>query len=286
MNTRQIVTFIALSYLLISFVFYGICGGEIPDPQSLLVFPIMYTPALAAFLTTKIFKEKWFSFDEIFGRLNRWTIIALLSPLLLMAICAIVSLLFIKGLRFNPNMTGALEINDDICLWYKPGMIDHIAAHSSQYLIDTIVLGLGSAWSYGMLAALGEEIGWRGYLLKKVEYLGFWKSVFIIGPIWGLWHFPLILKGYNYPTNPVMGIPMMMLAGTALTPILIYLRKKANSIWAAALFHGSSNALTALATMPIHGHTTTFFVGFLSFSGIFAACILFVIIHSLSPKDS
>jgi membrane protease YdiL (CAAX protease family) len=287
MNYKQILTFTFLSFLLVSVGFYVVCGGEIPDPtqfnQSWKIPMLMYSPAIAAFLTSKIYKEPWFTFEEVFGNLNRWIVIALFSPIVWTMLTILVSFLLIKNISFNPHLTGAVEINDDISLYYKPGIISHISFDPLGTLIVTLFQGLGQAWAYSMLFALGEELGWRGYLLKKVEYLGFWKSVFIIGPIWGLWHYPLILQGYNYPSNPLLGVPMMMLACTAITPFMIYLRKKSNSIWAPALFHGSFNSLGVIAFMPIHGTTSTFFVGFLGLSGILAAIILFFVFDLKNP---
>ncbi len=56
----------------------------------------------------------------------------------------------------------------------------------------------------------GEELGWRGFLLKQCSYMDFWKMSLVIGIIWGLWHAPIIIQGYNYPQNPVIGVFMMI----------------------------------------------------------------------------
>jgi membrane protease YdiL (CAAX protease family) len=56
------------------------------------------------------------------------------------------------------------------------------------------------------LFAFGEELGWRGYLLPKLMPLGKWKAYVLVGIIWGLWHGPLVLAGFNYPAFPVLGV--------------------------------------------------------------------------------
>ena len=56
------------------------------------------------------------------------------------------------------------------------------------------------------LFGFGEEFGWRGYLLPKLMPLGKWKAYTLVGIIWGLWHAPLILAGFNYPGFPVLGV--------------------------------------------------------------------------------
>ena len=51
-------------------------------------------------------------------------------------------------------------------------------------------------------AALGEEGGWRGYMMPKlIELLGLKKAVVIGGIIWGIWHAPLTCVGHNFGTD-------------------------------------------------------------------------------------
>jgi membrane protease YdiL (CAAX protease family) len=273
---KEIFTFVFLSFFLINILFYGL-GGEIPNPSdphsSWKMMLFMYTPAMAAYLTTKIYGESYFSSLEIFGKINKWMLVALLTPVILMILSAFISVLFVPGISFNASFTGAVEINDQLPISVQYETIQSMKMEPLFSLFISIFQSLGMAWSFGTLSALGEELGWRGYLLKKVEHLGFWQSAFIIGPIWGLWHAPILLAGYNYPSSPVWGVPMMMLACTALTPIMIYIRNKANSIWAAAVFHGSFNCLGFLSFAMIHGQSSTFFTGLLSFSGIGAAIV-------------
>ena len=49
------------------------------------------------------------------------------------------------------------------------------------------------------LLELGEEIGWRGWLLGfQVEKYGEKKAVLINGIEWGIVHLPLVYFGFNY----------------------------------------------------------------------------------------
>ncbi len=97
-----------------------------------------------------------------------------------------------------------------------------------------------------MLFTVGEELGWRGYLLPKLLPLGQGKAILLSNLIWGLWHAPVIMQGHNYPGYPFAGIWMMvifcLLAGT----ILSWLTLNAKSVWVAALGHGSINAVAGL----------------------------------------
>ena len=51
---------------------------------------------------------------------------------------------------------------------------------------------------YFITAGLGEEIGWRGFMLPRLQakYNALVASI-IISVIWGIWHFPLFL--YSFP---------------------------------------------------------------------------------------
>jgi hypothetical protein len=45
----------------------------------------------------------------------------------------------------------------------------------------------------------GEEYGWRGYLLPRLLPLGEVRATVLVGLIWGPWHVPYLLAGFNYP---------------------------------------------------------------------------------------
>src|SRR6516164_9485487 len=57
--------------------------------------------------------------------------------------------------------------------------------------------------------AFGEEWGWRGFLLFKLLPLGQWPALVFSGALWGLWHTPVVLLGYNYPLHPRFGVLLM-----------------------------------------------------------------------------
>jgi hypothetical protein len=92
------------------------------------------------------------------------------------------------------------------------------------------------------LVAFGEEWGWRGYLLPRLLPLGKWKAYLLLGAIWGLWHAPLILVGFNYPGYPVLGIVLMMLLTTALGIYMNELTLRNQSAVLAGWIHGVFNS--------------------------------------------
>jgi len=94
-------------------------------------------------------------------------------------------------------------------------------------------------------AALGEEIGWRGYLFRRLGGEADLRNVVIIGAVWGLWHASAtLLLGYNYYYNRWLGVPLFTAFTTALTyPLLLFAK---NGVLPAASLHGALNALWPL----------------------------------------
>jgi membrane protease YdiL (CAAX protease family) len=99
-----------------------------------------------------------------------------------------------------------------------------------------------------ILFALGEELGWRGFLLQKLMPLGQWKAILLSGAIWGFWHAPTtLLHGYNFPQHPYLGVLVMTVGCTLLGVIFSWLYLNTRSPWVAALAHGALNASAGFA---------------------------------------
>jgi len=103
--------------------------------------------------------------------------------------------------------------------------------------VNTVVLGP----FLGLLIAFGEEYGWRGYLQQELTHLGRIRGVLLLGVIWGVWHWPIIWMGYNYPDQPVLGSIMMVLFCIALAYFLAYAYFKTKSVWLCAFLHALLN---------------------------------------------
>ena len=101
------------------------------------------------------------------------------------------------------------------------------------------------------VAAIGEEIGWRGFLQTALRPLGTWPALLITGAVWGLWHAPLVLLGYNYGTTDPLALVAMTFATVPLGVLVGWLRMRTGSIWAGALTHGAINAATSLALVAL-----------------------------------
>ncbi|MER5647007.1 CPBP family intramembrane glutamic endopeptidase [Streptosporangium sp. NPDC002524] len=99
------------------------------------------------------------------------------------------------------------------------------------------------------VAAFGEEWGWRGWLLPRLMPLGTWRALLASGVIWGLWHFPLTLRGYNYPELGAWAAPMFVVFCVAFGALLGWLRLYSGSVWPAVVGHGSLNSSAGLVLL-------------------------------------
>lgn len=114
---------------------------------------------------------------------------------------------------------------------------------SAQMVVGLqIILAVSVAPVINMLLTMGEELGWRGFLLPRLLPLGQQPAILISGLIWGIWHIPVIVQGQNYPGRPVIGCFMMVVFTTLLGAVFSWLYLNTESPWASALAHGSLNA--------------------------------------------
>ncbi len=103
---------------------------------------------------------------------------------------------------------------------------------------------------FNAIPALAEEYGWRGWLLPALLPLGRWPAVLSVGVVWGLWHAPVVLLGYNYPRHAPVGSLLLMVAFTLVTGTLLgWLRLRSGSVWPCAVAHGFVNAAAGVPVL-------------------------------------
>lgn len=89
---------------------------------------------------------------------------------------------------------------------------------------------------------LWEEIGWRGFLLPKLQaHLGGLKASLAVGLIWGLWHVPLRFQ--TMPTNASSwaSVALFLLYATSLSMIFTWFYNRTKSLVIAVLLHEAAN---------------------------------------------
>ena len=121
-----------------------------------------------------------------------------------------------------------------------------------SYLLQNGLFAVLLAPVINMFPALGEEVGWRGYMMPRLkERFGLLNGRLLGGVVWGIWHWPLmLLVGYEYGTNylgaPLLGLVVWCVVCFALNTLLDILYERTECIWVPAIAHGAFNAIAAL----------------------------------------
>ena len=128
-----------------------------------------------------------------------------------------------------------------------------LGVSSASYILQTGLFAITLAPPINMFFALGEEAGWRGYMMPCLkERFGLLNGRLLGGVIWGVWHWPImLLTGYEYGTNylgaPVLGLVVWCVVCFALNTLLDWLYEKTGCIWVPAIAHGAFNAIASIA---------------------------------------
>src|SRR5262249_45538269 len=252
-NIKKVALFLVLTYALtyLLAIVYFQAGGTVESPGILIVgVTYMFVPTLCAVVVQKfIYKAPLKGPLRINFRPNRWFLVAWLLPLLIAIATFGVALLF-PGVTFSPDKQDNFRY-----LLLKPKHFG-IEIETSRYawaVFLTLLQGLLTGMTVNAIAGFGEELGWRGFLQRELGPMGFWKACVIIGLVWGFWHAPLIVQGFNYREHPWTGVFLMNVDTLLLAPLFGYVCLKADSVVAAAIFHGTDNGLSVLATMGLEG---------------------------------
>lgn len=109
----------------------------------------------------------------------------------------------------------------------------------------------------GLASALGEEIGWRGFLAPILhDRFGFTVGALLTGVAWAVWHLPVMFfSNYNSATPLWFATPCFVVVVLSLAVIMAWIRMRSGSLWTGAIAHASINlfnqgyfaSLTALA---------------------------------------
>ena len=220
---KSIIAFFAVVISLSAVAEFMICKYE-----SLVFYPIlMWIPALSAVAASVIAitdAKKGFSFKHLLDCLGfhfcniKYIVLGIVLPLLYLLVPY---LIYWKMRPENFAYSGVpLKLILSDCLL-------------------PLVLGVFT----GLLTALGEEIGWRGFLVPALnEKIGTKKMLNITGLFWCLWHFPLIIwGGYAEGTPLVYALPAFVLCIFPIAVICAVLRLKSGSVWPCAFLHAAHN---------------------------------------------
>jgi membrane protease YdiL (CAAX protease family) len=90
----------------------------------------------------------------------------------------------------------------------------------------------------------GEEFGWRSYLqLRLFGGRQPLAAMLLTGLVWGVWHYPLILAGYEGYENRWLGLAIFPVFTILLAIIFGWLRMVVGSVWVTSLAHAAANGV-------------------------------------------
>jgi membrane protease YdiL (CAAX protease family) len=190
----------------------------LPLPREALAFVMVWIPAVLAIILTAI-NEGSSGVRSLLGQLTHWRISLkwLLTALLVTAAMRLAISLIALGLGWIPSIQlrplSALEV----------------------VLLAVIF----------MIAAIPEELGWRGYALRKLlaNHSALYASL-VIGVLWGLVHLALHLPGM--PSEGLPGVlTIFQLIGLSVLLTWLYIRGGKNIILT-SIFHAAQSFLVIL----------------------------------------
>ena len=218
-------------------------GGSMTS--QLIVGAAMFAPALASVLTRLITHE---GFGNMYlrphfrGHGKAYLALYFGPTLLIVASCALYFLVF-PG-TFDPSMTMIQKMLAVSPAGFTPPVI----------ILLAVALILAAGPVVNIIPTLGEELGWRGYLLPKLRELTSDRVALVVtGVIWGFWHFPIIMMGHNYGTGyagyPWLGILAMIVFCVSLGIVEGYAAIRLDSVIPAAMIHSAVNAGAGLPVL-------------------------------------
>ena len=239
---KKITVFYGLT-LLFSNVFnaFELFAGGMETGGLLYVTGAMWSPGLAALLTKRLFAEPIADLPWKWGG-ARYAWLADLIPLAYALPVYLITWLTPLGGFLEPDFISRTSKQFG---WsgFPPSLTLVL------FILLTATLGLVGKTS----RALGEEIGWRGFLVPELnKVVGFTGVSVISGLMWAAYHFPVLLYGdYNKGGPAWYSLTCFTLMVVADSFILAWLILRSKSLWPAAIFHGSHNLFIQSIFTPL-----------------------------------
>lgn len=222
----SILVFLVLTFSFSS-VFYRLIihNGSLGAHGGLFVLCLMWSPGAAGLITRLIFQGSLRGHGFGWGK-TKYQAASYVIPLFYAAVVYVP--LWVAGFaNFHAPMVARLTQKFDL--------------HNSVVSYFLLLATIGMAQS--CVSALGEELGWRGFLVPQLaKVMPFGGVALTSGIIWSLWHYPLILMANYHGAGPTWYSLIcftVMVIGIAF--LFAWMRLKSASVWTGMLLHASHN---------------------------------------------
>ncbi len=250
MTARHPVSVFLAAILVLSLPFYYLlnASGGRGEGMRLYVTGLMWCPALAAWVACRMAGISLASLGWAWPG-TRVQAAAYLIPLAYGAV--------IYGLAWTLGL-GALSTNDYAA--YAGKMLGLPGLSPGAHVGLMILLQASAGFALSCASALGEEIGWRGFLAPRLlSRWGFAGGSIATGAVWALWHFPvLFLANYGEDTPRAFAMACFTTSLIGMSFVYGWFRLRTNSLWPAVFLHASHNVfITPIFSMLTveTGHT-------------------------------
>ncbi len=228
----RVATFLGFVWA-ISAIFYFliIYCGHIRGGRGVFVAGLMWSPGAAALLTAAVYGRRFSGFGWRWGQ-TRYQICSYLIPLAYAAVAYLLA--WSTGLAGFGNSGFVAAIASDYGWTTWPASV--VAA---GYILLQATVGI----LIYCANALGEEIGWRGFLVPELSrVLSFTQVSIISGVVWATWHYPILLfADYNSGTPAWYGLTCFTIMIVGVSFVFAWMRLRSGSLWTAMILHGSHN---------------------------------------------
>jgi membrane protease YdiL (CAAX protease family) len=237
----DVAQFVGLTIALSSvFAMFIIRAGHMSSGRSLFTRGMMWSPGMAALL---MLRRRGVSWREIgWTWTGRWEWISFVTVIL--GGVFVYALAWITGMAGFPDPAAVESIASDFGWRTMP-----TSFIVGGYAALTMTLGMVPA----ITSALGEEIGWRGYLVPRLASgYSFTSTALTSGCIWAVWHYPMfIVVDYDRGGQVWYSLVCFTMLLLAASVICAWLRLKTGSIWPAVIVHASNNLLVQDVLRPL-----------------------------------
>lgn len=250
MTRKRIFLFIIISALFLaalSFLYYK-------NRKNVFLIICMFTPAISVLITRLLTHEGFghsYLNPHFRGNLKWYFSTWLLTPV----VAYLGTVLYFLIFPGNFNLLGSsFSVSSGLTT----------TSQCISQLMRVIPLAILINPLMGIPLCFGEEYGWRGYLLPKLnEKYTPLMSTILTGIIWGVWHAPFVAMSYNYGAgHPLVNILAMVVFSVVIGIIQGFLFFKTRSIWPSVLFHAAENGMDLWAPSDLFmSKTPNFFIG-------------------------
>ena len=231
-TVQKTITYIMITFMLSSVFYYLISSsGSLATMGGIYATGLMWCPGIAALATQIVHHDSVRDLGWRWGK-TRYQILSYLIPVFYVSVAY--GLVWITGLGGFSGVELVKGLGAQFGLEHLPAWIIPFG-----YLV--VIVTLGTAVS--CISAMGEEIGWRGFLVPNLAKITSYPKVALIsGVIWAVWHYPLLFfADYNGGTPPWYGAACFTVLVIGVSFAFAWMRLKSGSLWTGVFLHASHN---------------------------------------------